>query len=101
MSHITVRRDSRPEPPVPPASGGSHQKPARVFTASYGQAILYHFSGLERQVLVLIAAMPSAVLEPVFAVRYKCDGELPSTVTFINILLGAVGIPTVFWLLGR
>ncbi len=67
---------------------------------AYGQAVAYHLSGLERQVLVLIAAMPSAVLGPVFAVHYKCDGELASTVTFINILLGAVGIPAVFWLLG-
>jgi hypothetical protein len=68
---------------------------------AYGQAVVYHLGGLERQVLVLIAAMPSAVLGPVFAVRYKCGGELASTVTFINILLGALGIPAVFWLLGR
>jgi predicted permease len=64
------------------------------------QAVLYHLSGLERQVLVLIAAMPSAVLGPVFAVHYKCEGELASTVTFINIILGAVGIPLAFWLMG-
>jgi predicted permease len=68
---------------------------------AYWQAVAYHLSGLERQVLVLIAAMPSAVLGPVFAVRYKCDGELASTVTFMNILLAALGIPVVFWLLGR
>ena len=68
---------------------------------AYGQAVLYHLGDLERQVLVLIAAMPSAVLGPVFAVRYKCDGELASTVTFVNILLGALGIPVIFWLLGR
>jgi len=68
---------------------------------AYGQAVLYHLGGLERQVLVLIAAMPSAVLGPVFAVRYKCDGELASTVTFINILLAVLGIPVVFWLLGH
>ena len=68
---------------------------------AYGQAVLYHLSGLERQVLVLIAAMPSAVLGPVFAVRYKCEGELASTVTFVNIILGAVGIPLAFWFMGR
>ena len=68
---------------------------------AYGQAVLYHLGGLERQVLVLIAAMPSAVLGPVFAVRYKCDGELASTVTFVNILLAVLGIPVVFWLLGH
>ena len=49
----------------------------------------------------MVAAMPSAVLGPVFAARYKCEGELASTVTFANIVIGAVGIPLVFWLLGR
>lgn len=65
------------------------------------QAVLYHLGDMERQVLVLVAAMPSAVLGPVFAVRYKCEGELASTVTFVNILLGAVGIPLAFWFMGR
>jgi hypothetical protein len=65
------------------------------------QAVLYHLGDLERQVLVLVAAMPSAVLGPVFAVRYKCEGELASTVTFVNIILGAVGIPLAFWFMGR
>jgi len=55
----------------------------------------------QKQVLVLVAAMPSAVLGPVFAARYKCEGELASTVTFANILIGAIGIPLVFWMLGR
>lgn len=67
---------------------------------AYGQAVLYHLDSLESQVLILIAAMPSAVLGPVFAVQYKCEGEMASTVTFVNILLGAVAIPLVFWLLG-
>jgi predicted permease len=67
---------------------------------AHGQAVLYHLSSLETQVLVLIAAMPSAVLGPVFAARYRCDGEMASTVTFINIILGAVGIPFAFWLMG-
>lgn len=58
---------------------------------AYGQAVLYHLGGLERQFLVLIAAMPSAVLGPIFAVRYKCDGELASTVTFVRILLAVLG----------
>jgi hypothetical protein len=68
---------------------------------AHAQAVLYHLGDMERQVLVLIAAMPSAVLGPVFAVRYQCEGELASTVTFVNIILGAVGIPLAFWLLAR
>ncbi len=66
---------------------------------AYGQTVLYHLGSLDSEVLILIAAMPSAVLGPVFAVEYKCEGEMASTVTFMNILLGAVGIPLVFWLL--
>jgi predicted permease len=68
---------------------------------AYGLAVLFHLGVMERQILVLIAAMPSAVLGPIFAVRYNCEGELASTVTFVNILLGALGIPVVFWLLGH
>jgi predicted permease len=51
--------------------------------------------------LVLLAAMPSAVLGTVFATRYKCEGEMASTATFVNIVLSVASIPLVFWLLGR
>jgi predicted permease len=68
---------------------------------AFSQATLFHLGSMEKQVLILIACMPSAVLGPVFAVRYKCDGHLASTVAFANILIGAVGIPLVFWFLGH
>jgi len=67
---------------------------------AYGQAILYGLGDMERQVLVLVASLPSAVLGPVFAVRYKCEGEMASAVTFANILLAVVVVPLTFWILG-
>ena len=67
---------------------------------AYGQAVLYGLGDMERQVLILVASMPSAVLGPVFAVRYKCEGEMASAVTFANILLAVVVVPLTFWILG-
>jgi len=68
---------------------------------AWGLGLLFGLALLERQVLVLLAAMPSAVLGTVFATRYKCEGEMASTATFANIVLSLVCIPLVFWLLGR
>lgn len=68
---------------------------------AYGQAVLFGLGDLERQILVLVASLPSAVLGPVFAVRYKCEGEMASAVTFANILLGGAVVPLTFWILGR
>jgi len=55
----------------------------------------------QREVLVLISLMPSAVLGTVFATRYNCDGETSASLTFINILLSIVLIPLIFSLLIR
>ena len=68
---------------------------------AWGLGLLFGLALLERQVLVLLAAMPSAVLGTVFATRYKCEGEMASTAAFANIVLSLASIPLVFWLLGR
>jgi malate permease and related proteins len=68
---------------------------------AWGLGLLFGLSPLERRILVLLASMPSAVLGPVFAARYKCEGEMASTTTFANIVLSLVCIPLAFWLLGR
>jgi malate permease and related proteins len=68
---------------------------------AYGLAVLFDLGDLERQVLVLVASLPSAVLGPVFAARYKCEGEMASAVTFANILLAGAVVPLVFMILGR
>ena len=49
-----------------------------------------------RQVLVLVAAMPSAVMGTVFAARYECDPATASTLAVVNICLSIVLVPVVF-----
>ena len=90
-------------PQTAPAHRGHFSRPANGLAAAAGilAGCCLPPLGFGASGPVLIAVMPSAVLGPVFAVRYKCDGELASTVTFMNILLAALGIPVVFWLLGR
>jgi predicted permease len=49
------------------------------------QANLYHFVLEPRQVLVLEAAMPSAILGVVFTTRYRCAPEMNASLVFSNI----------------
>ena len=67
---------------------------------AHTQATLYHLSVLQTQVLVLISSMPSAVLGPVFASRYKCSPETASALVMANIILSIAMIPAVFYLIG-
>jgi len=52
---------------------------------------------LDKQVLILIAAMPAAVLSTVFTARYDCDAESASSLVFLNIIASLVGIPLVYY----
>ena len=63
---------------------------------SFG-ANLMHVDVLAKQVLILISAMPSAVLGTVFATQYQCDSETASELVFLNILFSLVGIPLVYY----
>jgi predicted permease len=64
--------------------------------ASFG-ADLMNVSLMDKQVLILIAAMPSAVLSTVFATQYDCDAESSSALVFLNILVSLIGIPLVYY----
>jgi hypothetical protein len=55
--------------------------------------------GWQIQVLILEAAMPSAMLTVVLASSYGCDGKLASRIVFISTLLSVVTLPLVFGLL--
>jgi malate permease and related proteins len=66
------------------------------FLASFG-ADLMHVGLLDKQVLILISAMPSAVLGTVFATQYQCDSETASEIVFLNILVSLIGIPLVYY----
>jgi malate permease and related proteins len=60
-------------------------------------ADLMHVDLLDKQVLILIAAMPSAVLGTVFATQYNCDPESASELVFLNIMVSLIGVPLVYY----
>ena len=66
------------------------------FIASYA-ADFFNVSILDKQVLILISAMPSAVLSTVFTTQYDCDPETASELVFLNIMVSLVGIPLVYY----
>lgn len=64
--------------------------------AGFG-ADMMHVGLLDKQVLILISAMPSAVLGTVFATQYQCDSETASELVFLNIIASLIGIPLVYY----
>jgi hypothetical protein len=62
---------------------------------------LFRYAPEQKQILVLIASMPSAVLGPVFAVRYGCAPRTACTLNFIHILIGLFTVPAVFAALAK
>lgn len=61
---------------------------------SFG-ADIFHVSMLDKEVLILISAMPSVVLSTVFTTQYDCDAENSSALVFLNIIVSLIGIPIV------
>ena len=57
---------------------------------------LLRMSAENRQVLVLISAMPAAILGPVFAARYDCAAKTATLLTFTHIAISPVLVPAVF-----
>lgn len=64
------------------------------------QATWYDLSPEQRQILVLEAGMPSAILPSVFAARYRCDPEICANLIFFNILASVITLPSIFAVLG-
>lgn len=64
------------------------------------QARLFELSTIQTQVLVLISAMPSAVLGPVFASQHDCAPETASSLVMAHIIASVGMIPTVYYFLG-
>jgi len=62
-------------------------------------ATWFGFPELWREILVLMAAMPSAVLGVVFLRRYGGDASLASTILLMTTLLSSLTLLGVFWLL--
>jgi len=52
-----------------------------------------------RQILILVSAMPAAILGPVFASRYKCAADVATLLTFTHIVISPAIVPVMFGLL--
>jgi predicted permease len=57
---------------------------------------LLRVSAENRQTLVLMSAMPAAILGPVFAARYDCAAKTATQLTFTHIVISPVLVPAVF-----
>ncbi len=60
-------------------------------------AIAFNFPELWRELLVILAAMPSAVLGVVFLRRYGGDASLASALLLVTTLLSAISLLVVFY----
>lgn len=56
-------------------------------------AWLLHLTGLERAVVILIAAMPSAVTAVIFATETGLDDDLVASIVALSICLGVASLP--------
>jgi Predicted permeases len=63
---------------------------------SHAASGLLRITAENRQILVLISAMPAAILGPVFAARYDCAAKTASLLTFTHIAISPVLVPAVF-----
>ena len=57
---------------------------------------LLNVSAENKQILVLISAMPAAILGPVFAARYDCAAKTATLLAFTHIAISPVVVPAVF-----
>jgi len=51
-----------------------------------------------REILILISAMPAAILGPVFATQYDCAAKTATLLTFTHIVISPIVVPIVFTL---
>lgn len=59
----------------------------------YGAALVLNLSGIERAIVVLIAAMPSAVTAVIFAADAGLDEELVTSIVALSICVGIITLP--------
>ena len=57
---------------------------------------LLNVSAQNRQILILISAMPAAILGPVFAAHYDCGAKTATLLAFTHIAISPVIVPAVF-----
>lgn len=65
----------------------------------YGMATLLQVPVMTREILVIMAAVPSGAIAAVIADRYGCDGPLASTIVVVTFLSSLVTLPLLTFLL--
>ena len=60
---------------------------------------IFSITGLVKNIIILQAAMPSAVMSMILCHKYKRDANLVSSVIFISTLLSIITIPLILWFL--
>jgi len=60
---------------------------------------IFSITGTIKNILILLAAMPSAVLTMVICYKYKRDADLVASVILISTLLSIITIPLILWFL--
>ncbi len=70
------------------------------FAAGWLAASLFGLTGLSRTVVIVSAALPSAVFTAVLPLRYGVKSDVAGTLVIISTILGVATIPITFWLAG-
>jgi predicted permease len=65
----------------------------------FGMATLLHVPVMTREILVIMAAVPSGAIAAVIADRYGCDGSLASTIVVVTFLFSLITLPLISVLL--
>ncbi len=60
---------------------------------------LFSISGLVKNIVLIQAAMPSAVMTMILCQKYRRDASLVASIVLITTLLGIVTIPLILWFL--
>ncbi|MFH1642996.1 MAG: AEC family transporter [Nanoarchaeota archaeon] len=60
---------------------------------------LFSITGLVRDVIILQASMPSAVMSMILTAKYKRDASLVASIVFLTTVISAFSIPLILWFL--
>ncbi len=61
---------------------------------------VFSLTGLVRDVLLIQAAMPSAVMSMILCQKYNRDADLVASIIFVSTLMSIVSIPLILWFVG-
>jgi len=60
---------------------------------------IFSLKGIPKNILILQAAMPSAVFTMILCHKYKRDADLVASIVFLSTLLSIITIPLILWFL--